>query len=70
MPDQHEQATRSAYRLLIVDDEAHVRDMVQRALTRLSYHVDVASSGQEALEMIEGHGYDLALLDIDRKSVV
>jgi two-component system KDP operon response regulator KdpE len=38
--------------------------MVQRALTRLGYHVDAASSGQEALERIQAHAYHLVLLDI------
>jgi diguanylate cyclase (GGDEF)-like protein len=50
-------------KLLLVDDDAGDRDMFSRRLVRQGYSVDVAESGQEALEKIEAAHYDLVLLD-------
>jgi diguanylate cyclase (GGDEF)-like protein/PAS domain S-box-containing protein len=50
--------------LLVVDDEEMNRDMVSRRLTRQGcYDVDVASSGEQALRMVQDKSYDLVLLD-------
>jgi len=46
-----------------VDDDANNRDMLSRRLVRRGYSVEVAESGQEALEKIEAAQYDLVLLD-------
>jgi len=50
-------------RLLVVDDDANNRDTLSRHLVRRGYSVEVAESGQEALEKIEAAHYDLVLLD-------
>ena len=50
-------------KLLVVDDDAGNRDMLSRDLGRRGYSVEVAESGQEALEKIEAAHYDLVLLD-------
>ena len=47
----------------MVDDDANNRDMLSRHLVRRGYSVEVAESGQEALEKIEAAHYDLVLLD-------
>ena len=47
----------------MVDDEANNRDMLSRRLERRGYAVDVADSGQDALEKISRGAYDLVLLD-------
>jgi diguanylate cyclase (GGDEF)-like protein len=47
----------------VVDDDANNRDMLSRRLVRRGYSVEVAESGQEALEKIEAAQYDLVLLD-------
>ena len=50
--------------LLVVDDEALNLDMVSRRLVRQGcYNVDGASSGEQALRMIQDNSYDLVLLD-------
>jgi diguanylate cyclase (GGDEF)-like protein/PAS domain S-box-containing protein len=50
--------------LLVVDDEALNLDMVSRRLARQGcYNVDGASSGEQALRMIQENTYDLVLLD-------
>jgi putative nucleotidyltransferase with HDIG domain len=57
-------ASSRAARVLIVDDEAHVRSMVGSTLERRGYDVQLASSGREALEMLARNEYDLVLTDI------
>jgi diguanylate cyclase (GGDEF)-like protein len=50
-------------RLLVVEDDAINRDLLQRRLSRSGYSVEVAESGQTALDMIAKAEYDLVLLD-------
>ena len=42
---------RSTSTILVIDDEAAARDLVNRTLTRAGYRVQTASSGKEGLEM-------------------
>ncbi len=51
-------------RILIVDDEEHVRSGIQRSLMLLGYHAETAASGEEALRMLERDSFDVMLLDI------
>ncbi len=55
---------RSPARILVVDDEAHVRSMIGSTLERQGYDVQLASSGREALEMLEQNAFDLVLTEI------
>ncbi|MGD0519956.1 MAG: HD domain-containing phosphohydrolase [Terracidiphilus sp.] len=55
---------RRAARILVVDDEAHVRSMMGSTLERHGYDVQLASSGHEALEILEQNAFDLVLTDI------
>lgn len=51
--------------ILVVDDEAGVREVVQRYLERDGFLVSTASSGPEALNIIEAeHGIGLVVLDV------
>ena len=51
-------------RVLVVDDEAHVRSMLGSTLERNGYEVQLAASGREALEALAQGTYDLVLTDI------
>jgi len=51
-------------RVLVVDDETHVRAMIGSTLERNGYEVQLASSVREALEALEANTYDLVLTDI------
>ena len=51
-------------RVLVVDDEAHVRSMMGSTLERRGYEVQLASSGREALEALALSTFDLVLTDI------
>jgi|CZKL01.1.fsa_nt_gi putative nucleotidyltransferase with HDIG domain len=55
---------RRAERILVVDDETHVRSMIGATLERQGYDVQLASNGRDALEMLERDGFDLVLTDI------
>lgn len=51
-------------RILLVEDERKVASFIARALRENSYAVDVAETGEKALELVRGNSYDLILLDI------
>jgi two-component system KDP operon response regulator KdpE len=51
-------------RILIVDDEPHVRSALTRALNLRGYRADAASSGFQALGMLERAPYDVMVLDM------
>ena len=54
----------SKKRLMIVEDEHDMADLVAARLKREGYVVEVAHDGQEALEKIRARPPDLALVDI------
>ncbi len=56
--------TRSAPRLLVVDDVADNRDLLIRRFRRHTFEVDEADGGILALSMIDAGQYDTILLDI------
>lgn len=51
-------------RILVVDDETYVRDLLARVLLRRPYEVDLAADADEALELLAKHRYDLLLTDV------
>jgi len=55
---------RRTARILVVDDENHVRSMIGSTLERQGYDVQLAASGHEALEILERNAFDLVLTDI------
>jgi len=55
---------RRPARILVVDDEAHVRSMIGATLERQGYDVQMATCGREAFETLERNAFDLVLTDI------
>jgi len=53
-----------AYKVLVVDDEAPVRDLFQDLLKKEECSVKSVSSGEEALDMLKKEDFDVLLLDI------
>ncbi|MHC4338584.1 MAG: response regulator transcription factor [Planctomycetota bacterium] len=51
-------------RILLVDDEEHLAEGITFNLRNWGYDVDVAVTGEEALEAVAQSEYDLLLLDI------
>jgi excisionase family DNA binding protein len=51
-------------RILIVDDEQAVRDLLAKTLQTADYEVDTAPDGPTAIEYLDTHGYDLLITDL------
>jgi DNA-binding response OmpR family regulator len=51
-------------KILIVDDDQHIRRLYKEELEEEGYEVVVAATGTEALEMFERENPDLVTLDI------
>src|SRR3712207_3754264 len=54
----------AARRVLIVDDDPNLRDMISIVLNGGDYTVETAASGQDALRKIEDDSPDLVILDV------
>ncbi len=52
------------YRILVVDDEPGVRRVLARALAQGGYDVVLASSGEEACELLDEQPVDAVLMDL------
>lgn len=50
-------------RVLVVDDDARIRDVLRHFLMRENYEVIEANNGEEALELLKRESIDLILLD-------
>jgi DNA-binding response OmpR family regulator len=51
-------------RILVVEDDVQLAEMLVEALTDLQYVVDVAEDGEQAWDFVNGLEYDLVVLDI------
>lgn len=56
---------RRAMRILIVEDERSLCDMLAKSLKRSGYETDVCCDGDTALEWMIAEKYDLILLDLN-----
>ncbi len=57
------------YKLLVVDDDAKILELLQEFLNREGYDVDVAKNGEIAINMLDQDYYDLALIDLNMPKV-
>ena len=53
-----------ANKVLVVDDELEIRDLLSKFLTEEGYEVIVASNGEEAIELAKRENPQVILLDI------
>ena len=51
-------------RILIVEDDRHIADFVQKGLHEAGYAVDHAADGQEAFALATNEPYDAAIVDL------
>jgi excisionase family DNA binding protein len=51
-------------RILVVDDEASIRDLLSKTLALAEYDVDVAPDGRSALDRMRVYAYDLLIADL------
>ena len=65
MPVRPERGSiNSRPRILVVDDEASIRDLLAKTLALAEYDVDVAPDGRTALERMRVQSYDLLISDL------
>lgn len=53
-----------ALRILIVEDEPEMADLLARGLRGEGYEVDIAGDGVAAMTLVNDVGYDIAILDV------
>ncbi|MEM7250275.1 MAG: ATP-binding protein [Pseudomonadota bacterium] len=63
LPDAGRRPVLGSGRILVIDDESGVRLYLERAAHQLGYETLLASSGTEALAMLETHAVALVLID-------
>src|SRR5258706_790833 len=51
-------------RVLVVDDEASIRDLLSKTLALAEYEVDTAPDGTSALDRMRAFSYDLLIADL------
>lgn len=59
----------TARHILVVDDEARIREVVQYALDKAGYQVTAADGGTAALAAVEGRDVDLVVLDVSMPDI-
>jgi DNA-binding NtrC family response regulator len=64
MPEEYTKG-EVAPRILVVEDEENVRDLLLTVLAENGYRVDAVRSGEEALRELDQQLYDLVLLDLN-----
>jgi DNA-binding response OmpR family regulator len=52
------------HKLLIVDDDPNIRELLSVNLIAAGYDVDSVADGKEAIERIKNHPFELIVLDI------
>ena len=50
-------------RIIIVEDEVAVRDILAEYLSRFGYTIDVLGTGREAIDQLQKRHYDVAVID-------
>jgi len=58
----HQRAGR--HRVLVVDDEASIRELLSKTLALAEYDVDTAADATSALDRMRSAGYDLLIADL------
>ena len=54
---------KSSMRIIIVEDEVAVREVLSEYLGRFGYTIDVLGTGREAIAQIQKRRYDVAVVD-------
>ena len=51
-------------RILVIDDEPDISDLIRQVLTRLGFQVKTASNGQQGLKLLDNASFDLVVTDM------
>jgi DNA-binding NtrC family response regulator len=61
---EERQSLATKARVLVIDDESEIREGLEMLLSMEGYSVDLAHNATEGVKKLEGHIYDLVLLDV------
>jgi len=64
MATETQETSKEDVRILVVDDENYMREVVRQALEGASFQVDEAADGEKALGMIRQYPYDVIITDL------
>ncbi len=51
-------------RILVIDDDVHIRSLIETHLQFDGYDVDTAENGKVGLKLVGLHQYDLVITDV------
>jgi len=54
---------KKQFKILFVDDDTSLNQLLEKALSERGYQVDIVADGLSALNMLEKRYYDVAVLD-------
>lgn len=55
---------KSAKRILVIDDDAGIRDILQRFLIKKGFDVELAGAGRQGIDKFHAGHFDLVITDI------
>ncbi|MEW9502346.1 response regulator transcription factor [Jeotgalibacillus marinus] len=55
---------KKMYKILVVEDNLYIQNLVMEFLESQHYHVEVANDGEECLKKYQNNNFDLIILDI------
>lgn len=67
--DTEQKTNVKSLRILVVDDEDKIRDILNQFLSRDGHTVKTVDNGADAINMVEGEDFDLVLCDIAMPNV-
>lgn len=50
--------------ILVIDDEKHILEMIEMALTKFGHDVEIATNGEEGVRKFDEKQFDLVITDI------
>ena len=62
--DRYAQEVKTVYKILIVDDEEHIRSLIKKYAYFEGHTVYEAENGLEAIDMCKNNVYDIIIMDI------
>ena len=57
--------TAEPFKILLADDDAASRLLMQAALEKAGFHVTLACDGEEAIRLFEASPTDMVMLDVE-----
>jgi PAS domain S-box-containing protein len=63
-PDKIDQTKRPRFKILVMDNESQVRNLIQYVLTKKGHTVDTAVNGREGVKLFREKQFDLVITDL------